>query len=152
MKLIRIIKDFIAKAKQEAQRDYHLSPRVNTISSAQDTEENEYARKAWIGIDLDGTLARADNNLDKRIGDPVPKMVMRLNHLIQEGFRIKIFTARASEPAEIILVKKWLTENGLPDLEVTNIKDYGMLLLYDDRAIQVITNTGEIVENDKEAI
>jgi hypothetical protein len=115
-------------------------------------KEKEYAKKGWIGIDLDGTLARSDNRSDRGIGNPVPKMMTRLNHLIQEGYRIKIFTARASDPAEIILIKKWLTENGLPELEITNVKDYGMMLLYDDRAIQVITNTGEIVESAREVI
>jgi hypothetical protein len=149
MKPISIIKEFIAKAKQEAQRDYHLSP---IIAPSHGKEEKEYAQKGWIGIDLDGTLAKIDHSPDNRIGEPVPKMMTRLSQLIQEGYRIKIFTARASEPSEIILVKKWLTENGLPELEITNVKDYGMLLLYDDRAIQVIPNTGEIVENNREGI
>lgn len=149
MKLIHIINEFIAKAKREAQRDYHLSP---ITAPSHGAEQKEYPKKGWIGIDLDGTLARSDYLLDQKIGNPVPKMMTRLNQLIQEGHRIKIFTARASDPAEIILVKKWLKENGLPELEITNVKDYGMILLYDDRAIQVITNTGEIVENDKKVI
>jgi len=153
MKLISIIKEFIAKAKQEAARDYNLSPMVRTNASPNDSEEKEYTKKGWIGIDLDGTLARSDTILNlSSIGNPIPKMLNHLNQLIQDGNRIKIFTARASDPEQILLVKKWLKENGLPELEITNIKDYGMILLYDDRAIQVITNTGEAVKSSKEAI
>jgi hypothetical protein len=147
MKLISIIKDFITKAKQEANRDYHLSPMVKNIASPNDSEEKKITQKGWIGVDLDGTLARSDTLLNQsKIGSPVPKMLNRVNQLIQEGYRIKIFTARASDPEQISLVKKWLKEYGLPELEITNTKDYGMTLLYDDRAVQVITNTGEIVK------
>lgn len=143
----------MTKAKQEAARDYNLSPVARDTSAAPGAEEKEYAKKGWIGIDLDGTLARSDNVLNpSMIGDPVPKMMNRLNQLKQDGYRIKIFTARASDPEQILLVRKWLTENGLPELEITNVKDYGMILLFDDRAIQVITNTGEIVKNDREVV
>jgi hypothetical protein len=153
MKLISIIKNFIAKAKQEATRDYNLSPVAKDITSLHGPEEKEYAKKGWIGIDLDGTLARSDNILNQsKIGSPVPKMLNHVNQLIKDGNRIKIVTARAADPEQIILVKKWLKENGLPALEITNAKDFGMTLLYDDRAIQVITNTGEIVKNSRELI
>ena len=39
------------------------------------------------------------------------------------------------------------SKNNFPDLEITNVKDYDMIRLYDDRAVQVIANTGEIVKN-----
>ena len=151
MKLIRIIKDFISKAKQEAARDYNLNPMVKDLPSPSGSGVTGYAKKGWIGIDLDGTLARSDTVLNPlKIGTPVPKMLNLVNQLIQDGNRIKIFTARASDPEQIILVRKWLKENGLPELEITNIKDYGMILLYDDRAIQVITNTGVVVKSSGE--
>lgn len=146
MKLINIIKDFIAKAKQEAERDYHIHPVLKDSTSPSREEKKESHKRGWIGIDLDGTLARSDNLLDlSQIGSPVPKMLNFVNQLILEGHRIKIFTARAADPDQITLIKKWLGENGLPELEITNIKDFGMILLYDDRAVQVVTNTGEIV-------
>jgi len=44
-------------------------------------------------------------------------------------------------------VQKWLKENGLPNVRVTNEKDYRMLQLWDDRCIQVIPNTGELIKN-----
>jgi hypothetical protein len=37
----------------------------------------------------------------------------------------------------------WLTSHGMPALDVTNVKDFGMVELWDDRAVQVVPNTGE---------
>ncbi len=99
----------------------------------------------WIGVDLDGTLARYEGwrGFDK-IGKPVPLMLARVKHWIKHGYTVKIFTARASSPEEgIPPVKRWLEENGLPDLEVTNQKDFGMIELWDDRAVQVVAGTGK---------
>lgn len=101
--------------------------------------------RSWIGVDLDGTLARYDGwrGLD-HVGKPVPVMLARVRHWLEEGYTIKIFTARAGEgESGIAPVKKWLAENGLPDLEVTNRKDFAMIELWDDRAVQVVANTGK---------
>ncbi|MFH1152649.1 MAG: hypothetical protein V1793_02440 [Pseudomonadota bacterium] len=107
--------------------------------------------KAWIGVDLDGTLARSDTLISlAKIGAPIPRMMDLVKSLISDGRRVKIFTARASDPEQIDLIRSWLKENSLPDLEITNIKDYDMIRLYDDRAIQVVPNTGELVSNLKE--
>jgi len=76
-------------------------------------------------------------------------MLSLVKELINNGNRVKIFTARASEPEQIELIKAWLADNGLPELEITNIKDYGMIRLYDDRAVQVVANTGELVGSGK---
>lgn len=100
--------------------------------------------RSWIGVDLDGTLARYSGwrGLD-HIGKPVPVMLARVKHWLDEGYTVKIFTARASEGDKgIAPVKKWLADNGLPDLEVTNQKDFAMVELWDDRAVQVVANTG----------
>ncbi|MDX9786780.1 MAG: hypothetical protein RBT11_08385 [Desulfobacterales bacterium] len=147
MKITTLIKEFIHKAKQEAARDYQLSMAMKKSTAPSAAEKKEYARKGWIGMDLDGTLARTDplSGISK-IGDPVPKMVNLATRLINEGNRVKIFTARAFDADQVAMIHNWLKENGLPELEVTNIKDFEMIRLYDDRAIQVITNTGELVE------
>lgn len=101
--------------------------------------------RSWIGVDLDGTLALYSGwrGLD-HIGKPVPVMLARVRHWLDEGYTVKIFTARASlGDAGIVPVKKWLAENGLPELEVTNQKDFAMVELWDDRAVQVVANTGK---------
>jgi hypothetical protein len=71
-------------------------------------------------------------------------MLERLQQLIRDGQRVKIFTARATVPQNIPYVKEWLQRQGLPDLEVTNVKDFACLYFFDDRAIEVIANTGRL--------
>lgn len=112
---------------------------------ASDANSDAPAVRPWIGVDLDGTLARYNGwrGLD-HIGAPVPVMLARVKYWLENGFTVKIFTARASEGERgIAPVKKWLADNGLPDLEVTNQKDFAMIELWDDRAIQVVANTGK---------
>lgn len=98
--------------------------------------------EGWIGVDLDGTLAHYESGQFPVIGDPIPRMMMRVRGWLLAGKRVKIFTARACETENIPAIKAWLQTVGLPDLEITNVKDHGMIELWDDRAITVITNTG----------
>ena len=97
----------------------------------------------WIGVDLDGTLAEyggwagPDN-----IGKAVPAMLDRVRSWLADGWEVRIFTARACVPEQIPPVQQWLRRHGLPQLMVTNIKDFGMIELWDDRAVQVEQNTG----------
>ncbi|MFP6893120.1 MAG: hypothetical protein VCA18_05180, partial [Opitutales bacterium] len=115
------------------------------------TDENKFGEdaeeKQWIGVDLDGTLAMAEPWQGfEHIGKPVPNMVKRLNVWVGMGYTVKIVTARAAEPEVAIPpIKAWLKKHGLPDLEVTNAKDMDMIELWDDRAVQVIPNTGNPV-------
>lgn len=107
----------------------------------------------WIGVDLDGTLATYAPGDFKRhgpchIGEPIPRMVARVIGLLNQGETVKIFTARASDPDPEVIpaIKAWCLKHLGVELEVTNVKDFEMKTLYDDRAIQVRTNTGWIVE------
>lgn len=103
----------------------------------------------WIGIDLDGTLAHYDHwRGPDHIGEPVPRMLERVKHFLSIGQRVKIFTARASVPAQIPPIEEWLAKHGLIGLEVTNVKDFQMLCLYDDRCIQVEPNTGKLMTGE----
>lgn len=106
----------------------------------------------WIGVDLDGTLAHYDGWLGMgHIGAPVPVMLARVRAWLAEGHTVKIFTARVAVPepdrsAVIRVVHEWLEAQGLPRLDITNVKDLAMAELWDDRAVQVIMNTGERVD------
>ncbi|WP_206735332.1 hypothetical protein [Rhizobium leguminosarum] len=106
----------------------------------------------WIGIDLDGTLAHYDGWKGiGHIGDPVPAMAARVLQWQAEGQAMKIFTARVSGPDPerrmvIRTIHNWLHHHGLPLLEVTNVKDFAMVELWDDRAVQVQMNTGRRVD------
>lgn len=106
--------------------------------------------KGWIGVDLDGTLAYYDGWRGiEHIGAPIPAMMERVRHWLADGIEVRIFTARAFGSAGESAcehVRQWLWDNDLivdgEPLAVTNIKDFGMVCLWDDRAVQVEINTG----------
>ncbi len=110
------------------------------------------SRQPWIGVDLDGTIAKYDQWVDEyHIGEPVPLMLERVKKMLAKGKKVKIFTARVSVPdkeirAKIIdAIEKWCMAHLGQRLEVTCCKDYGMVELWDDRCIQVEKNTGQVV-------
>ena len=99
--------------------------------------------KPWVGVDLDGTLAEATPWRGmSHIGPAVPLMLRRVKLWLEKGVRVKVVTARAGDPEGLAATQAWLKAQGLPDLEVTDRKDFGMIELWDDRAIQVVQNTG----------
>ena len=69
-------------------------------------------------------------------------MLNRVKAWLEQGVEVRIFTARASVPEYIPFVAQWLEKQGLPALRVTNVKDFAMISLWDDRCVQVETNTG----------
>ena len=71
-------------------------------------------------------------------------MMEIVRQLIREKHTVKIFTARACDPEQFKYVEKWLDKHDLSGIMVTSKKDYGMHLLYDDRAVQVEYNTGVV--------
>jgi hypothetical protein len=101
------------------------------------------SESGWIGVDLDGTLAEYHGwQGSEYIGKPIIPMVVRVMKWLEQGVTVKIFTARACIPEQIPPIQKWLFENGFPNLEITNVKDFAMIELWDDRCVQVIKNTG----------
>lgn len=115
--------------------------------------------QGWFGVDLDGTLAHYDGwRGPHHIGRPIPRMVARIQKHLAAGERVKVFTARVSnfDPrvdaaalTEMVgVIEDWCLAYIGEVLEVTNVKDYGMIWLYDDRARQVVLNEGLIVGED----
>ncbi|HJV06813.1 MAG TPA: hypothetical protein VJ642_05845 [Chromobacteriaceae bacterium] len=101
----------------------------------------------WIAVDLDGTLAEVGRNNMGGIGKPVDAMVNRVKAWLNEGdYEVRIFTARATDPAQVGKVKDWLGRNGLGGLAVTNVKDADMVELWDDKAVRVERNTGKVCD------
>lgn len=103
----------------------------------------------WIGVDLDGTLARYDGWCGaEHIGEPVPAMLARVQRWVgPEAREVRIFTARVAVPEPdrekvVATIQDWCERHGLPRLAVTNIKDFGMIELWDARAVQVLPNEG----------
>lgn len=112
-----------------------------------------HSGQGWIGVDLDGTLAHYDGwrGADD-IGAPIPAMLERVKRWLADGREVRIFTARVSHDgtpgrmmeAELArwAIINWCKEHLGQMLPVTNIKDYAMVELWDDRAVQVEANTG----------
>jgi hypothetical protein len=111
----------------------------------------------YIAVDLDGTLAvsHPGENYDGiTIGEPIPKMVARVRAWLQEGKEVRILTARVSgsslacndktENQVRLAIQGWCREHIGAFLKITCEKDYHMEVLYDDRAVQVERNTGEL--------
>lgn len=111
-------------------------------------------KNAWIGVDLDRTLAVFPPpegwNGPTHIGEPIQPMVNFVKALIAEGRTVKIFTARLTEDGRNLdeirtAIQDWLEKAGLPRLEVTNAKDNGCEALFDDIAISVVPNKGQLL-------
>lgn len=106
----------------------------------------------WIGVDLDGTLAKYDGwkGID-HIGPPIPLMVDRVKAWLKAGQKVRIFTARVCEAQEndveraISIIHAWCTLHIGVALPVTCTKDFNMIELWDDRCKQVEPNTGRTV-------
>lgn len=113
---------------------------------------------AWIAVDLDGTLAQNEFTIQSplHIGPPVPPMVERVKRWLREGKTVKIFTARVYSDTQDVSVYRikeaiedWCEQHIGVRLQATNVKDYAMVELWDDRAISVQENTGHYVRMTK---
>lgn len=110
----------------------------------------------WIGVDLDGTLALYDRwEGPGHIGEPIPAMVERVREWLALGFDVRIFTARISHDGSVqrmheaaiglLAINAWSLAQFDRHLPVTNLKDFAMIELWDDRCVQVETNKGTVM-------
>ena len=114
-----------------------------------DHDKSASDNTGWYGVDLDRTLAFRPDNLKgiPFIGKPITAMKKRVLAWITQGITVKIFTARAAGGADTGYIAEWLKRNGFPALEITAEKDQHCRRLYDDIAVQVKPNTGELVKD-----
>lgn len=106
--------------------------------------------KGWIAVDLDGTLAHYVSGQGvKYVGAPIEPMVARVKKWLAEGKTVKIFTARAcgllgedDRREQVEMIEAWCEKHIGQKLEVTSLKDFSMVELWDDRAVAVEKNTG----------
>ena len=115
----------------------------------------------WIGVDLDGTLAHYEGwKSPQHIGEPIAPMVERVKLWLAAGKTVKIFTARVHGHGMPLIgggvedaitpIKAWCLKHIGQELEVTNVKDFGLIELWDDRCVQVEANTGIPVASAKD--
>jgi 2'-5' RNA ligase/8-oxo-dGTP pyrophosphatase MutT (NUDIX family) len=110
--------------------------------------------RPWIGVDLDGTLAEDVVPFTPLvIGKPIPAMVEKVKQALKEGKLVKVFTARLADlenkQALHKLLREWTEKHIGTPLEATNIKDPGLIEMWDDKARQVKKDTGEFVAGKK---
>jgi len=117
----------------------------------------------WIGVDLDGTLAEYHGFIaPTTIGPPVRRMVERVQQLLHNGVEVRIFTARidpeglrkyrertGDHNATVEVVKaaivEWSRAHIGRELLVTDRKDLDLIRIWDDQAVQVVRNTGDLI-------
>lgn len=107
-------------------------------------------------VDMDGTLAEYLGwHADGSIGPPIPVMVDRVKGWIQLGVDVRIFTARVAlvrggdiptfDPVQVQYVQAWCEQHLGKRLPVQFWKDFGTIVMFDDRARQVELNTGRLI-------
>ena len=104
----------------------------------------------WLGVDLDGTLAKYDGwKGHDQIGEPILPMIEKVKEAIADGMTVKIFTARVcsaqkQEDVDTALraITSWCFKHIGVQLPITSEKDFNMVEMWDDRAVQVIPNEG----------
>ena len=81
-------------------------------------------------------------------------MLERVKQWLKDGKQVAIMTARVSNPKRLSetlpAIQAWCLEHLGEVLPVTHAKDYDMIELWDDRAVQVIPNTGERADGMRE--
>lgn len=110
---------------------------------------DEYEKKPkHILVDLDGTLAKSfGDHVPGQIGEPISRMVDRVKLWLKQGKDVRIFTARVGPSnehklTELVAIKAWCEEQFGKELPITCVKDLHTAELWDDRAIQILRNTG----------
>lgn len=128
---------------------------MEKAAAVRESTDDSYENKGWIGVDLDGTLAKYNDWISPfHIGSPVHRMVERVKGWLREGKDVRIVTARVSPQNDNVLkvraaIQLWLKKYIGTELPVTNEKDFAMTGLWDDRAVQVIPNTGERADGEE---
>lgn len=108
----------------------------------------------WVGFDFDGTLTTTlnwDGTDDGSIGEHIRPMIERVQAYLDAGVEVRIVTARVARGWDKLGkhwlgINQWAFETFGVYLPITSEKDPMMLRLYDDRAVQLIPNTGVMVE------
>lgn len=127
--------------------------------------EKNGGRKMKRAVDFDKTLAEFELNgieyIPGKTGNPIPKMVNRVRRWLEEGDEIVILTARmwSGKPADILAlerrgIEKFCMDNFGEIFEVTSEKSPHIDEIWDDKAVRVEANTGEIgiYEEDDERL
>lgn len=119
-----------------------------------------------IGVDFDCTLAYyEEGDLDKHgpefTGKPIAEMVKKVKKELAKGTEVYIFTARVNPGGEFaqamratksyLVIVEWCKKHLGQIVPVTHEKSWTWDEIWDDRAHQVIPNTGVFITELVEA-
>jgi len=122
--------------------------------------------KGWIGVDLDGTMFTYHKWVGWNVfGEPIEPMLARIRQWLAEGKEVRVVTARVSVDLAatqrcyvtgqsftghqmVAAIRDLCVKHVGQALPVTCVKDVGMIELWDDRAVQVVPNTGRTVAEE----
>lgn len=86
-------------------------------------------------------------------------MLLRVRRWLMAGKDVRIFTARVgprADNSETVItreaIEKWCLEHLGTVLPITATKDFSMVELWDDRCVQVETNTGRRLDGVNDLI
>ncbi len=102
----------------------------------------------WIGVELDGTLARFNEQAGQGIGEPIPAMMLRVKGWLNEGKTVKIVSHRATASGSNYQLTSWLRDQGLGMLEVVPLEK-DMQSFWSARAARVELNDGKLCHGCK---
>lgn len=151
----------------QIQCDMRLGQYLHGFTASQEAQFSPFIQQSagWVGVDLDGTLAVYDRwHGPYHIGAPIPLMVERVKRWLAQGRDVRVFTARVTDlPTNAdgtehdvgqveVCIGVWCMKHLGKVLPVTNVKDWHMMELWDDRAVQVRMNTGVTLADELEAI
>jgi hypothetical protein len=142
-----------------------VSMRVEQVESWLPIDQNPpVPAEGWYGFDIDATLAYYDFwKGPDHIGEPILLMVEKLKEHLAKGDNVKIFTARVAVTGgwspyscqyastefarhQTEVIEAWCLKHIGVILPITAVKDFSCIAIYDDRAKQVVPNTGVLVE------
>jgi superfamily II DNA or RNA helicase len=122
---------------------------LKNIGTEKGSVSKQAAEEKWIGVDLDGTLAKYRGWKGvTHIGAPIPSMVSRVKRWLREGKVVKVFTARVAEDDGTArrAIENWCETHIGKVLPVTCVKDKNCVRIWDDRAVGVKSNRGRQVK------
>ena len=116
-------------------------------------DEEKELKKLWIGVDMDGTLAKYDGWKGwDHFGEPIKPVVDKIHAWSKRGVLVCIFTARMSEVSLARskvskeqmqkVIDDWCVKHIGYKLPCKTEKDCYMLAFLDDSAIQISKNQG----------
>lgn len=134
-------------------REYILQEHEIAEYKEEIAEENpcrDTVGEPWLAVDLDGTLAKYDGwKGHDQIGEPILPMIEKVKEKLAAGMTVVIFTARVcsaqrQEDTDTALraITNWCSKHIGVQLPITAEKDFNMIEMWDDRAVQVISNEG----------